>query len=179
MKLRVSANVRKPRRAMCKKKIGGGGGNKNKIFHFFLGALNRHEEKNGLFPRVLGRSFWKHVSISFDLRKKSEQLAWLRVWLKLRLRLKCFQVAGPELPENQPFFFFLMSPEPPWRKNVLGNKKFIIFFGLWTNMKKKMFYAWYLNPRQLCTWPTLAQFIQHPYSAQFNQKWPVVILGLF
>ncbi len=57
------------------------GDNKIDFFHFLLGVLNRHEGKKWAFSESPGPKFLKTrtVSIRFDLREKSEQLAWTRV----------------------------------------------------------------------------------------------------
>ncbi len=86
---------------------------------FFLAALNRHEENKLIyFLRALGSS-WKHVTLRFDLSRKSEQLDWLRVWLNSRLRLKVFSSSPYWTARKKLLFCFFMSPEPPWKKESL------------------------------------------------------------
>ncbi len=167
----LSTFVRKLWTAMCKKI-------KFTIFLFFWGggALNRHEEKMDFFLRALCHSFWKHVllSVSFDLRKKPEQLAWLRNWLKSRLILTYLQVADLVQPGRHNVFLFSLSPEPPWRKKwIFGIKKSIFFLRALNGHEEKNVLGLIFKSRRFSTWPTLAQFSQHSCSAHFIQNWPV------
>ena len=121
-----------------------------KIFIFFYldPWTVTKKSKIDVFLRALGRSSWKHISISLELRKKSEQLAWLRAWLKTRLRLKYFLVTRPELPGISLYFLFFSYESWAAMKKKKefsepGNSFF--FFDLWTDMMKKKL-AWYLNP---------------------------------
>ncbi len=74
--------------------------------------------------RALGQSSWKHVSLSYDVSKKSEQLDWLRV-------LNYLQVAGTELPWKTFFFWTAI------KKKYLGGQKITFFIFFLTDMKKR------------------------------------------
>ncbi len=73
---------------------------------------------------------------------------------------------------------FSLSSKPSWGKKwVLTGKKSIE--KSIRHAEKKLLWAWYLKAHQLCTWPTLAQFSQHSYSAHFSQNWSLVMSTYF
>ncbi len=57
---------------------------------------------------------------------------------------------------------FLFELETVWREKWVFDRKKIIFeLQTITQKKKKLFWAWYLKPCQLCSWPILAQFSRY------------------